>query len=86
VFPKDALFSKQVRFLRGSLRATAQMISYEVSIGLIVMPIILIVGSTNLDSRFMSTEITEVFDRLASVAHGRARGRIAKTVALLKLI
>jgi len=32
----------------GSLRATAQMISYEVSIGLIVMPIILIVGSTNL--------------------------------------
>lgn len=32
----------------GSLRSSAQMISYEVSMGLIIMPVLLLAGTTNL--------------------------------------
>ena len=32
----------------GALRSSAQMISYEVSIGLLIMPVIIIIWSTNL--------------------------------------
>jgi len=32
----------------GGLRAAAQMISYEVSIGLVIMPVLFFAGSANL--------------------------------------
>lgn len=34
----------------GSLRSAAQLISYEISMGLIIMPILVLSGSTNLTS------------------------------------
>jgi len=41
----------------GSLRAAAQMISYEVSMGLLIMPILLLAGSANLTNIVISQEI-----------------------------
>jgi len=42
----------------GSLRSSAQLISYEVSIGLVIMPVLLLVGSTNLSAIvFMQSDV-----------------------------
>jgi NADH-quinone oxidoreductase subunit H len=49
--------------LLGALRSTAQMISYEVSIGLLFIPIIMCVGSLNFDT------ITEYQYNLLNVFH-----------------
>jgi NADH-quinone oxidoreductase subunit H len=43
----------------GALRAAAQMISYEVSIGLIIISTILITGSLNLTS-IINTQVETV--------------------------
>lgn len=42
--------------LLGSLRSSAQMISYEVSIGLLIMPVLALSGSTNLTSIVLSQD------------------------------
>lgn len=34
----------------GSLRAAAQLISYEISMGLVIMPVLTLAGSTNLSA------------------------------------
>lgn len=38
----------------GSLRSAAQLISYEVSMALVIMPILLVTGSTNLTAIVLS--------------------------------
>jgi len=45
----------------GGLRSTAQMIAYEVSIGLILMPVIVLTGSLNLGDIVLRQEITGWF-------------------------
>jgi NADH-quinone oxidoreductase subunit H len=40
----------------GAFRSTAQLISYEVSIGLIIMPVILFAGTTNLSGIILTQE------------------------------
>jgi NADH-quinone oxidoreductase subunit H len=40
----------------GAFRSTAQMISYEVSLGLIIMPILLFSGTANLSGIILSQE------------------------------
>jgi NADH-quinone oxidoreductase subunit H len=42
--------------LLGALRSSAQMISYEVSIGLLIMPVIVLAGTTNLTGIVLSQE------------------------------
>ena len=42
--------------LLGSLRSSAQMISYEVSIGLLIMPVLALSGSTNLTAIVLSQD------------------------------
>jgi NADH:ubiquinone oxidoreductase subunit H len=51
----------------GSLRSTAQMISYEVSIGLIIQTVLVVVGSINLtDILFFQQDIFLIFPLLPS--------------------
>jgi len=45
----------------GSLRAAAQMISYEVSMGLLIMPVLLLAGSANLTNIVMEQQIIYYF-------------------------
>jgi NADH-quinone oxidoreductase subunit H len=40
----------------GALRSTAQMVSYEVSLGLILITVLLCVGSLNLSTIVLSTK------------------------------
>ena len=40
----------------GALRSTAQMVSYEVSLGLIIITVLLCVGSLNLSAIVMAQE------------------------------
>ena len=42
----------------GSLRSAAQMISYEVSLGLLILPVILLAGSLNLTEIVAAQERT----------------------------
>jgi len=42
----------------GSLRSAAQMISYEVSIGLTILPVILLAGSSNITEIVLAQERT----------------------------
>ena len=42
----------------GSLRSAAQMISYEVSLGLLILPVILFTGSLNLSEIVAAQERT----------------------------
>jgi len=42
----------------GALRSAAQMISYEVSLGLLILPVILLAGSLNLSEIVAAQERT----------------------------